>query len=42
VRQGFLALAKKEPKRIVVLDTNKSVESVSQKIRERLERVFGK
>ncbi|OGX12027.1 MAG: dTMP kinase [Omnitrophica bacterium RIFOXYB12_FULL_50_7] len=41
VRQGFLALAKKEPRRMVVLDTNKSVESVSQKVRERLERVFG-
>ncbi|MDD5225847.1 MAG: dTMP kinase [Candidatus Omnitrophica bacterium] len=41
VRRGFLALAKGEPKRMVVLDTNKSVESVSQKVRERLERVFG-
>ena len=41
VRQGFLALAKKEPRRMVVLDTSKSLESVSQKVRERLERVFG-
>jgi len=41
VRKGFLALARKEPRRMVVLDTSKSVESVSQKVRERLERVFG-
>ncbi|MFA5168320.1 MAG: dTMP kinase [Candidatus Omnitrophota bacterium] len=41
VRRGFLALAKKEPRRMVVLDTSKPVESVSQKVRERLERVFG-
>ena len=41
VRRGFLTLAKKEPRRMVVLDTSKSVESVSQKVRERLERVFG-
>jgi dTMP kinase len=41
VRQGFLALAKKEPRRMVVLDTSKPVAWVSQKVRERLERVFG-
>jgi len=41
VRQGFLALARKEPKRMVVLDTSESAESVSQKVRERLEHVFG-
>jgi dTMP kinase len=41
VRRGFLALAKKEPRRMVVLDTSKPVEIVSQKVRERLERVFG-
>lgn len=41
VRRGFLALAKKEPRRMVVLDTSKSLGSVSQKVRERLERVFG-
>ena len=41
VRRGFLSLAKKEPKRMVVLDTSEPVESVSHKVRERLERVFG-
>jgi dTMP kinase len=41
VRRGFLALAKKEPRRMVVLDTSKPVEWVSGKVRERLERVFG-
>ena len=41
VRRGFLVMAKNEPRRMVVLDTNKSAESVSQKVRERLERVFG-
>jgi len=41
VRRGFLVLAKKEPRRMVVLDTSKPMESVSQKVRERLERVFG-
>jgi dTMP kinase len=41
VRQGFLALAKKEPRRFVVLDTSKPMAWVSQKVRERLERVFG-
>ena len=42
VRQGFLSLAKKDPKRIAVLDSSQPLEWVSQKIRERLERVFGK
>jgi dTMP kinase len=42
VRRGFLALAKKEPQRMIVLDTSEPVASVSQKVRERLERVFGK
>lgn len=42
VRQGFLALAKKDPKRMVVLDTSKPAAWVGQKVRERLERVFGK
>jgi dTMP kinase len=41
VRKGFLTLAKKEPRRMAVLDTTQSVESVSQKVRERLRRVFG-
>ena len=41
VRRGFLTLAQKEPRRITVLDTSKPVDWVSQKIRERLERVFG-
>ena len=41
VRRGFLALAKKEPRRMVVLDTSKPAEWVGQKVRERLERVFG-
>jgi len=41
VRKGFLTLAKKESKRMVVLDTSKPAESVGQKVRERLERVFG-
>jgi len=41
VRRGFLELAKKEPKRMVVLDTSKPIEWVSKKVRERFERVFG-
>jgi dTMP kinase len=41
VRRGFLELAKKEPKRMVVLDTSRPVEWVSEKVWERLERVFG-
>ena len=41
VRRGFLALAQTEPRRMVVLDTSKSLEWVSQKVCERLERVFG-
>jgi dTMP kinase len=41
VRRGFLALAKKEPRRMVVLDTGKPIEWVSGVVRERLERVFG-
>lgn len=41
VRRGFLALAKKEPRRMAVLDVSQPVEVVSQKVRERLERVFG-
>ncbi len=40
VRRGFLSLAKKHPQRMMVLDTSKSVDWVSQKVRERLERVF--
>lgn len=42
VRQGFLALARKNPKRMLVLDTSKPIEWVSEKVRERIERVFGK
>ncbi len=42
VRQGFLAIAKRNPKRMVVLDTSRPVDKVRQKVRERLERVFGK
>ena len=41
VRRGFLSLAKKDPRRMVVLDTSKPAEQVRQKVRERLERVFG-
>ncbi len=41
VRRGFLALAKKEPRRMVVLDTSQSMELVSQEVWERLEHVFG-
>ena len=41
VRQGYLTLARKEPKRIFLIHTNEPVEWVSQKVRERLERVFG-
>ncbi len=41
VRRGFLMLAKKEPKRMVVLDTSKPAAWVSQKVEEKLKRVFG-
>jgi dTMP kinase len=41
VRRGFLTLAKKEPRRMTVLDTSKPLHWVSQKVQERLERVFG-
>ena len=41
VRKGFLALAKKYPRRMTVLDTSQPVERVSQKVRERLQYVFG-
>ena len=41
VRRGFLAVAKKEPRRVMVLDASEPVEIVSRKILERLERVFG-
>ncbi len=42
VRNGFLAIAKKDPRRTMVLDSSQPVGQVSRKIRERLERVFGK
>lgn len=42
VRRGFLALAKKNPRRMVVLDTSKPAAQVGRQVRERLERVFGK
>jgi dTMP kinase len=41
VRLGFLTLAKKEPRRITVVDANRSMAWVSQQVRERLEHVFG-
>ena len=41
VRLGFLTLAKREPRRITVLDTSRPAEWVSQKVQERLEDVFG-
>ncbi len=41
VRRGFLTLAKREPRRMTVLDTSLPVDCVSRKVRERLQRVFG-
>ena len=41
VRQGFLTLAKKEPRRMIVIDASQDLESVGRQVRERLERVFG-
>lgn len=41
VRRGFLELAKNDPQRIVVLNTSRPADWVSQKIRERLEHVLG-
>lgn len=41
VRNGFLVLAKNEPRRMTVLDTSKPLTWVSQKVLERLENVFG-
>jgi len=41
VRQGYLALAKAEPERIVVIDGAASISEVSQRIREALGRLTG-
>ena len=41
VRKGFLTLAKREPKRFVVLNGQESREAIAKKIRERLERTLG-
>ena len=40
VRRGFLTLAKKNPKRFVVINSALNIETVSRKIREALGRVF--
>ncbi len=42
VRQGFLTLAKQNPKRMVVLDSGRPCEWVRLKIQEKLEHVFAK
>lgn len=42
VRQGYLTLARKEPGRMLVLDTDQPVSVVKQCVLERLQRVFGK
>ncbi len=39
VRRGFLELARKEPRRCVVIDSSRSMTEVSEKIWERLDRV---
>ncbi len=41
VRQGYLAIAKKEPKRCVVLDATESIEDLRQKINETIHQRFG-
>lgn len=41
VRKGYLTMAKKEPRRMVVLDTSKPQEKVSSLVEERLHHVFG-
>lgn len=40
VRQGFLTLARKQPKRFAVLDARKPKEFIARKIQEVLDRVF--
>ncbi len=42
VREGFLWIAKKNPKRVTLLDAALPIDVISQKVRERLERVFDK
>ncbi len=42
VRQGYLTLARREPGRMLVLDTNQPVSVVRQCVLERLKHVFGK
>lgn len=40
VQQGFLRLARRTPRRFVVLDANQSREAVTTKIKQRLNRIF--
>ncbi|MBI3313504.1 MAG: dTMP kinase [Candidatus Omnitrophica bacterium] len=41
VRRGFLQIARKNPKRCIVLNGLESRQAVSQKIRKKIDRVFG-
>ena len=41
VRQGYLAIAKKEPKRCIVLDATESIESLHEKIKNIVSKRFG-
>ena len=41
VRHGFLQIARKNPKRCIVLNGLESRQAVSQKIRKKIDRVFG-
>jgi len=41
VRQGFLALARAEPKRCTVIDATRPVEAVAAAVRDAVARRFG-
>ncbi|HQB94499.1 MAG TPA: dTMP kinase [Candidatus Omnitrophota bacterium] len=41
VRRGFLALARKEPRRVIVVDSGQPLPEVSRRVLEKLQNVFG-
>lgn len=40
VRRGFLRLAKRDPKRCIIINADQSVKAVAKKVKEALDRVF--
>ncbi|MGE0268018.1 MAG: dTMP kinase [Candidatus Omnitrophota bacterium] len=41
VREGYLDIAKKEPKRIKIINSDQSIEDIQQQVRQQIDRILG-